>query len=265
MGDPIVRLTDSELGRLIEGLQRGTIPLDASPLQLARAGLADKAEPLTTWLPQSLVRFGSTTSLIASLQMVQADRLFNRTDQPTDLVVTGPTADGDSNRDTRVVIREILESSRQSVLIVGYAFFGSHTIFEPLAQRMGMDTKFQTRIILNVHPIPGQSPTRTLSQSAQQFAKLIWPFHPRPEVYFLPCSIEPDSGRRASVHAKLVVADEETVYIGSANFTTAAFRRNIEVGIRVQNPVLAQNLVSYFDSLIGSDILQPLFKTSGNP
>ena len=259
MGDVIVRLSDAELGRLIDGLRRGAIPLNASPLHLERAGLPGRAAQLATWLPEATGRFGTAAGLIASLEMVQADRrLSGRTARPADLVVPGPTADCDSLRDTRVVVREVLESARRSVLIVGYAFFGSPAIFEPLARRMGADAKFRTRLIINVHPTAANSPAHCLIQSAHLVATAIWPFHPRPEVYYLPDSFDPDPSRRASVHAKLIVADEETVYIGSANFTTAALRRNIEVGLRIQDAVLAQSTIAHFDLLISSNALRPL-------
>ena len=66
--------------------------------------------------------------------------------------MTGPAIDGDPNRDTRVVVREVFESARRSVLIVGYAFYGSDKIFEPLARRMGEDPALTARIVVNIHP-----------------------------------------------------------------------------------------------------------------
>jgi phosphatidylserine/phosphatidylglycerophosphate/cardiolipin synthase-like enzyme len=55
----------------------------------------------------------------------------------------------------------------------------------------------------------------------------------------LPAKVPGGPGvRRASVHAKLIVADEATIDLGSANFTTAAFQRNIEAGIRLDSASL---------------------------
>jgi hypothetical protein len=73
--------------------------------------------------------------------------------------------------DTRVAVREIFESARRSVLIVGYAFFESDRIFEPLARRMGVDPDLRTRIIVNIHPERGRSPDEIIKQYADAFPK----------------------------------------------------------------------------------------------
>jgi phosphatidylserine/phosphatidylglycerophosphate/cardiolipin synthase-like enzyme len=70
--------------------------------------------------------------------------------------------------------------------------------------------------------------------------------------------MEARGGQRASVHAKLIVADEATIYLGSANFTTAAFERNIEAGIHLTNESRGSRLINYFDRLIDEGILSSL-------
>ena len=172
--------------------------------------------------------------------------------------MTGPAIDDDPNRDTRVVVREVFESVRRSVLIVGYAFFGSDKIFEPLARRMGQDPALTARIVVNIHPDGSDSADWTIRRYAADFLRTSWPFHPRPEIYYLPGSMEARGGHRASVHAKLIVADGATIYLGSANFTTAAFERNIEAGIRLTTGTLGSRLTDYFDRMIDKGILSPL-------
>jgi phosphatidylserine/phosphatidylglycerophosphate/cardiolipin synthase-like enzyme len=54
------------------------------------------------------------------------------------------------------------------------------------------------------------------------------------------------------------VADGATIYLGSANFTTAAFERNIEAGIRLSSESLGFRLTDYFDRMIDEGILSPL-------
>ena len=48
------------------------------------------------------------------------------------------------------------------------------------------------------------------------------------------------------------------VYVGSANFTTAAFHRNLEAGIRLSSLEMGQRLTEYFDQMIGSGYLRAL-------
>jgi phosphatidylserine/phosphatidylglycerophosphate/cardiolipin synthase-like enzyme len=60
------------------------------------------------------------------------------------------------------------------------------------------------------------------------------------------------------LHAKAVVADEEAVFITSANLTEAALDRNIEMGLLVRDRALAASVVSHFRSLIDRSLLHPL-------
>ena len=81
------------------------------------------------WIGRSLwpPPFGSSvTSAAASRRKISIPSL----------VVTGPDLADAKSRDTRVVVCEMFESARHSVLVVGFAFYGSDSIFEPLADRM---------------------------------------------------------------------------------------------------------------------------------
>ena len=69
----------------------------------------------------------------------------------------------------------------------------------------------------------------------------------------------PEGASRGRVpHAKAVVADEESVFVTSANLTAAAQDRNIELGLLVRNPTLAATTSIHFRTLIGRDLLRRL-------
>ena len=65
----------------------------------------------------------------------------------------------------------------------------------------------------------------------------------------LASALEPD-GPAGVLHAKAVVADEETVFITSANLTEAALDRNIEMGLVVRDRALAASVTRHFRGLI---------------
>src|SRR5216683_1610942 len=60
------------------------------------------------------------------------------------------------------------------------------------------------------------------------------------------------------LHAKAVVADDEAVFVTSANLTEAALDRNIELGVLIRDRALALTVGGYFQSLIDRDLLKPL-------
>ncbi len=60
------------------------------------------------------------------------------------------------------------------------------------------------------------------------------------------------------LHAKAVVADDEAVFVTSANLTEAALDRNIEVGLLVRDRALAATVSSHFRGLIDRGLLRAL-------
>ncbi len=128
----------------------------------------------------------------------------------------------------------------------------------PLVDRMVSNAGLRVRIVVNVHPERGLSAERTVRKYAEDFLRTSWPFQPKPELYYSPGSLKDRGSGLASVHAKLIVVDVKRVYVGSANFTTAAFERNIEAGIRLRSPEMGQRLTEYFDQMIASGYLRAL-------
>ena len=93
---------------------------------------------------------------------------------------------------------------------------------------------------------------------AKQFAKSQWPPGVRlPELFYDPRSLA-SSDKRSSLHAKCVVVDDREAFISSANFTEAAQRRNIDVGVLLRCGTTAGQLTNHFERLIDEERLQPI-------
>ena len=92
---------------------------------------------------------------------------------------------------------------------------------------------------------------------ADRFWGTDWPGSSRPKVYYDPRSLDLD-GPAGVLHAKAVVADDEVVFVTSANLTEAALDRNIEVGLLVRDRALAATVSSHFRGLIDRGLLHPL-------
>ncbi len=65
-------------------------------------------------------------------------------------------------------------------------------------------------------------------------------------------------GPAGVLHAKAVMADDEAVFVTSANLTEAALDRNIEVGLLVRDRALVAIVSSHFRGLIDRGLLRPL-------
>ncbi len=247
----ILRLADRDLDQLLEALAQRVVFPGAEVDQIRQAGMGANARRIEVWLAEAMEQFGSVERLSALIRLVREQRSLLAAAHPApELILTGPEVEDIATRDTRVVVRELFEAARRSVLIVGYAFYRSAEIFEPLASRMAGHANLEVRIVVNVHPKRGRPAATIVDEFAVEFFRTCWPFHPLPEVYYDPSSLKGPKSGLASVHAKLIVVDRRWVYLGSANFTRAAFQRNLEAGIRMRDRRLAEVLVTYFDRLI---------------
>ena len=206
-----------------------------------------------------LTSAGFTAEQIAILlDAVRSERQSSRRpDEIIDLVTTGPEAPGITNRDTSVVVRELFAKAKKSDLVAGYAIYQGNQVFQALAERMQAIESLDVKFFPNI-----QRPNNDASEVSILVRKFMnrlrdhqWPEGcPMPEVYYDPRSLALD--KRSSLHAKCVVVDEEVVFVSSANFTNAGQERNIEVGLLVRTPVLAQQLTTHFGKLRESGLLQ---------
>jgi phosphatidylserine/phosphatidylglycerophosphate/cardiolipin synthase-like enzyme len=175
-----------------------------------------------------------------------------------DLVWTGPEAPGIVNRDTSVVVREMFQCAKDSVLVAGYAVYQGQIVFKELADRMDQNPDLEVRMYLDVQRPPNDhsSPSELVRRFAERFVSQEWPGQRLPKVFFDPRSLEVESARRAILHAKCIVVDNEIAFVSSANFTEAAQTRNIEVGVHVRSPAFARRLTEHFEILASIHVLK---------
>ena len=175
------------------------------------------------------------------------------------MVWTGPAVPGLHSRDTRRVYEELLGSAERSILASTYAFFDGPRAFEVLARRMDVRPELQVTLLLNIQRKRGDTTAvdQLVRRFADRFWKIDWPGATRPSVYYDPRALEQD-GPGGVLHAKAVVADDEVVFVTSANLTEAALDRNIELGLLVRDRALAASVSSHFRGLIDRGILRPL-------
>jgi len=176
-----------------------------------------------------------------------------------DLVWSGPEVPGLHARDTRRVYEEVIGAASRSIWASTYAFFDGERAFKVLAEKMDALPSLDVTLLLNIHR--GRGVTTAADHLVRSFAdsfwKQEWPGASRPAVFYDPRSVATE-GPKGVLHAKGVVADEEAVFITSANFTEAALDRNIEMGLLHRDRHLALTTIRHFQVLIDRKLLLPL-------
>jgi len=254
-------LTSEDLNQLVGALRSGRLAPPFSPLLLRRYISESMVDCIALELQQRVAGGMEARHLADCLEILCMDRRQRPVaNDLIDLVWTGPEAPGIVNRDTSVVVREMFQSARESVLIAGYAVYQGHAIFKELADRMHQAPDLQVQMYLDIQrPLHDQSTESELVRVfAERFVLKQWPGHRLPKLYYYLRSLETDYGRRASLHAKCVVVDKEQAFVSSANFTEAAQTKNIEVGALVRSPSFARRLAEHFETLAALHILSPI-------
>jgi len=260
--DFVTQLSVSELVALTEALRSSRLRPPFTDLSVRTLVTTQNAAAVADGL-ESLRRAGANLEIMGMmLSAVAADRrprtLVN---DAVDLVTTGPEASGVTNRDTSVVVPELFANAQNSVLVVGYAVYQGHRVFSALADRMSERPGLRVRMFLDVQRPSGDTSmaSEVVRRFAQRFVTTQWPpDRPLPKVYYYPPSLDTDPAKRAALHAKCVVVDEQVSFVSSANFTEAAQQKNIEVGLLVRSALIAERLTRHFNSLVEEGIVAPL-------
>jgi phosphatidylserine/phosphatidylglycerophosphate/cardiolipin synthase-like enzyme len=257
MTDALFDLPSHLRDRLVSALESGLLGPSPTLASLRSVlGNREDVEDLAASLSE-LGRLGiSGPAAAAWLRTVE--RAATRTRKP-DLVWSGPEVPGLHARDTRRVYEELLGSAERSIWASTYAFFDGPKAFEVLARRMEATPALRVTLLLNIQRKRGDTSAseQLVRRFADHFWKTDWPGSSRPSVFYDPRALDPE-GPGGVLHAKAVVADDEAVFITSANLTEAALDRNIELGVLIRDHAFALAVGGYFRNLIDRDLLKPL-------
>lgn len=257
----LLTLSARDIQEIVLALRSHRLAPPFSAMALQRIIAGDAAQRIADDF-QTLVQSGFGAEQIAqTLELLRADRLTRpRIEDMLELVTTGPEVPTVANRDTSVVVRELFANANHSVLVAGYAVYQGQRVFQALADRMQEVPTLYVRLCLDIQRGHGDTTASAalIRRFAERFRHSQWPKdRPLPEVYFDPRSLEAEQ-QRASLHAKCVVVDGRRVFISSANFTEAAQRRNIEVGVVLDAEPVAWRLTEFFDAMICAQSLIPV-------
>ena len=243
--------------RLVDALESGMLGEATSATSIrSTLGLTEGGETIAAAL-RDLAELG-ITGPAAAAWLRSLDQAVARMPRP-DLVWSGPEVLGVHARDTRRVYEELLGSAEHSVWVCSYAYFDGPKAFDVLARRMDAKPQLRVTLLLNIQRRRGDTSAsgELVRRFADRFWGTDWPGSSRPLVYYDPRSLDLD-GPSGVLHAKAVVADEEALFVTSANLTEAAWDRNIEMGLVVRDRALAASALSYLVALIDRGLLTPL-------
>ncbi|MDP2270053.1 MAG: DISARM system phospholipase D-like protein DrmC [Archangium sp.] len=245
------RWSPTTIEALSRALRTGRLSVPTSTFGIARA-----VGGLPFDLEAAVLRWGAGgMSAAVMADVLETVQLQSEPEEAvsTELVWTGPEAADTGTRDTSVVVRELFGAATQRVLVAGFAFVGGRDLFEPLAKRMDEAAELDVTFFVNVaregaHDL--RDPATVATEWGRNFRERQWPGKRFPKVFYDPRSLSDDKTVRASLHAKTVVIDGSAALVTSANFTSHAQTRNVELGLLVRGSALPALIERQFSGLV---------------
>jgi len=199
------------------------------------------------------IKDAPSPSEMALLVMAVAAALkYQQDKQSIELTWTGPKTQNINLRRTDQALIELINSSKQRVIIVSFAVYKAKSIMSALEKAANRGVEINI-IIESPDASEGKIAYDTiaaLGRAMKSMAKIfIWP-HAKREVT--------PNGKYGALHAKVAVGDQNILYISSANLTDYAMNLNMEMGILVFGGELPGQAQGHFDELILEGTLSEL-------
>ena len=185
--------------------------------------------------------------LLGALQLAAQTHYRAQQRQVLELVCTGPRSNL-ALRQTAQALKQLILEAQHRLLIVSFAVYDIPDIVAALAAALARGV--QIRLIVETHSRQRTPPTDRLSvfgpHVRQQMTVYAWPLANRPRNA---------QGHHGLLHVKCAVADDQVLFLSSANLTQYALMLNIEMGILAHGGPLPQQVQQHFQSLIDQQIL----------
>jgi len=166
-----------------------------------------------------------------------------------EIVWTGPEGSGIPVRRTEQVLLQLIREARHDLTIVSFAVYKVPEISQALiaAINRGVVVKIIAETPeSNSDLAPFGVKAGLGAEVAKRAEVFVWDRQSRPK---------DAEGRHGSLHMKCAIADQQHLFITSANLTGYALSLNMEMGLLVHSNDLASQVVKHLDQLIHQNVL----------
>jgi cardiolipin synthase len=186
----------------------------------------------------------SIQSALRSLQISKPSTL--------ELIWTGPSEFAGSFRRTDQALLELIDGAKERLLIVSFAVYKAKLIINAIENAISRNVHVD---ICLEESIENDGKVRVsgfdaFSSTIFKLASLYeWPEENRPHAF---------DGRSGSLHAKIAVADQNNVFISSANLTDFAMNLNMEMGVMIEDRLIGEQICDLFNNMILNSVLEKI-------
>ncbi|MEZ0375495.1 MAG: DISARM system phospholipase D-like protein DrmC [Candidatus Sericytochromatia bacterium] len=254
-------LPSSLVTGLSETLRKAATPQNQLMHQQLLSDLGPELQPAIKSLLKALQE-GSVTPEALALALETSSRVadhFVRT-QSVELVWTGPRS-GVPTRQTGQVVREVIRSARQNLWIMSFTIRDIAELKSTLDQALAQGLSIRL-VIEHKQEADG---TTMEAKSRQALAEIGLDGHPGLICYIWPPFQRREQRRRDqqiyladALHAKCLLADQQKLFITSANLTRSALNDNMELGVLLTGGPHPRSLHQHFHQLVEQGVLHAI-------
>ena len=274
MQNPLTLFTISELDILIKSLDNFSYQSNEddllkissaafiSNIDLLNSEDNNKKLELVNWIDNWFSSGGNRATLIKALELLIEQKRSNLPlENQLELVWSGPDSGvGSVMRDQSILIKQLVESAKDRLLLTTYTFYKGQFIedlFSQIREKMIKNPKLIVRFVCNINRPKGSNilPEELHHKFKRETWPKLWSQLPYPELYFDPRSIKINSS--SVCHVKAVVSDRKLL-VTSANLTDSAQLKNFELGVKIDSKFSADSTWDHFDKLIKKGMLKKI-------
>lgn len=204
---------------------------------------------LTSVLDQWKETKCSSDELAGLLIGISQGCIRERQSEKVQLVWTGPDIKQLPVRRSEQILLELIDKAKTSLYLVSFVLVNIPGIEEALRQALLRDV--DVRMLLESEDKDGteefSKKFSRLQEDIPGITLYVWPREKRDYV----------DGGFASVHAKCAVADRQNAFITSANLTSAALDKNIEMGVSIEGGDIPAAIYEQFVGMIRTNEIVP--------
>lgn len=174
---------------------------------------------------------------------------FMETRGALELVWTGPKTGLIPTRQTEQVMLEVIDFASGDLFLVSYVFYKASTVVAALTSAVARGVA--VGILL-------ESSTEHGGTVRGDSVKAVRDAVPGASIYVWDAESRKAEGdaMSAAVHAKCAVADSKLAFITSANLTTAALERNMELGMLIRGGTVPERLRQHLAALVTTKVVK---------
>jgi len=225
----------------VERLARRVEPLGGP------AALGSQATPSVSSLESAWQAYRISGSVLAgALRGAAAAFADVRGRESVELVWTGPTTAGVPVRRTETVLVHLLRAAVREIFLVSFVAYEVPSVVDALNDATARGVRVSVLLETSV-----EHGGRLDVDSVARIRRAV----PGAAVYVW--AVSPGGGAsRGAVHAKCVVIDSTDCLVTSANLTSAALERNMELGVLAKGGRLPKRLAEHLAALVDTRVVR---------